>query len=112
MTPYPIAAPEASRSARSTGARRTFRGETYAHLFPTHVRALALDAVVDPALSPTDEVSQASAAGATNLQAFLAYCRAYGSCQSGTSGDPGAKLSALMRSLDTKPMPVGKRMLT
>ena len=29
----------------------TFLGETYAHLFPTHVRALALDAVLDPAVT-------------------------------------------------------------
>ena len=26
----------------------TFLGQTYAHLFATHVRALAVDAVVDP----------------------------------------------------------------
>ena len=90
----------------------TFLGETYAQMFPTHVRALALDAVVDPALSPTDEVLQSSAASEINLQAFLAYCSAYGSCQSGTSGDPAAKLSALMQRLDDKPMPVGKRTLT
>jgi len=90
----------------------TFLGQTYARLFPTHVRALALDAVVDPALSATDVVSQASGATEMNLRAFLAYCRAYGSCQSGTSGDPAAELSDLMQRLDARPMPVGKRMLT
>ena len=38
----------------------TFLGETYAHLFPTHVRALALDAVVDPAVSAPDEIANTS----------------------------------------------------
>ena len=92
----------------------TFLGQTYAHLFPTHVRALALDAVVDPAVSliAPDGALQFIAALEMNLQAFLAYCGAYGSCQSGTSGYPGAKLSDLMQRLDDRPMPVGDRMLT
>ena len=29
----------------------TYIGQWYAHLFPTHVRALSLDGVVDPAVS-------------------------------------------------------------
>jgi len=37
---------------------------------------------------------------------------AYVSCQYGTSGDPGARLSALIQRLDKKPMPVGNRTLT
>jgi len=89
----------------------TFLGETYAHLFPTHVRALALDAVVDPAASLADRFLQRSMEIQANLQAFFEYCRA-GSCQFGASGDPAAKLSALMQSLDSKPLKVGKRMLT
>src|SRR3979411_382475 len=34
----------------------TFLGEHYAHLFPNHVRALALDGVIPPTLSPNDLV--------------------------------------------------------
>jgi pimeloyl-ACP methyl ester carboxylesterase len=90
----------------------TYLGQMYAHLFPTHVRALALDAVIDPALSITDDIIQWSAALETNLQAFLTYCRTFASCQFGTSGDPGEKLTALLQRLDSKPLPVGQRKLT
>jgi pimeloyl-ACP methyl ester carboxylesterase len=90
----------------------TYLGQTYAHLFPTHVRALALDAVIDPALSATDEIIPWSAALEANLQAFLTYCRTFASCQFGASGDPGEKLTALMQRLDSKPLPVGQRKLT
>lgn len=89
----------------------TFLGETYAHLFPTHVRALALDAVVDPAESLTDRLLQRSIEIEANLQRFFAFCNA-GSCQFGASGDPAAKLSALMQRLDSQPLVVGKRGLT
>lgn len=90
----------------------TYLGQMYAHLFPTHVRALALDAVVDPALSVTDGIIQRSAALEANLQAFLTYCRTFASCQFGTSGDPGEKLTALMQRLDSEPLSVGQRKLT
>jgi pimeloyl-ACP methyl ester carboxylesterase len=32
----------------------TYLGEMYAHLFPTHVRALSLDGVIDPTVAPND----------------------------------------------------------
>jgi pimeloyl-ACP methyl ester carboxylesterase len=90
----------------------TYLGQMYAHLFPTHVRALALDAVVDPALRFTDRELQTVAAFETNLQAFLTYCRTVGSCQLGASGDPAEKLYGLMQRLDRQPLAVGHRKLT
>jgi len=90
----------------------TYLGQNYAHLFPTHVRALALDGVVDPALSANDLLLAQVVGFERNLQAFLADCRARTSCQYGRSGDPGAKLNALMLRLDTTPLPVGNRLLT
>jgi pimeloyl-ACP methyl ester carboxylesterase len=84
----------------------------YAHLFPTHVRALALDAVFDPGLSFTDRELQTAAALEVNLQAFLAYCRSVGSCQLAASGDPAQKLYGLMDRLDRQPLAVGHRKLT
>lgn len=52
----------------------TFLGATYASLFPTHVRALALDAAVDPTIDQgTLSVGQA-VAFEQNLDAFLADC--------------------------------------
>lgn len=95
----------------------TLLGETYAHLFPTHIRALALDAVVDPSLSPNDELLAYVAGFEANLQAFLADCSARKSsssspCAYAQSGDPGQKLIALMQRLDTNPLRVGNRLLT
>jgi pimeloyl-ACP methyl ester carboxylesterase len=90
----------------------TYLGQMYAHLFPTHVRALALDAVFDPALSFTDRQLQTAAALEMNLQAFLRYCRTAGSCQLAASGDPAQKLYGLMARLDRPPLAVGHRRLT
>jgi pimeloyl-ACP methyl ester carboxylesterase len=90
----------------------TFLGEYYAHLFPTHIRALALDGVVDPNVS-ADNLLLAQLIGfEKNLQAFLADCRARSSCSYARSGDPGTKLNALIQRLDTSPIPVGNRLLT
>lgn len=90
----------------------TYLGQMYAHLFPTHVRALALDAVVDPALSFSDWKLQRVGALETNLQAFLTYCREVASCQLAASGDPAENLYGLMDRLDRQPLVVGHRKLT
>jgi pimeloyl-ACP methyl ester carboxylesterase len=90
----------------------TFLGEHYAHLFPTHIRAFALDGVVDPTLSANDLLLQQVVGFEKNLQAFLADCRARPSCTYARGGDPGAKLNALMQRLDTTPLTVGNRALT
>lgn len=90
----------------------TFLGQMYAHLFPTHVRALALDGVVDPTLTTTDIWLQWAGGFEANLQAFLDYCRGFVGCQLGQSGDPGVRLSAMMQRLEQNPLPVGNRVLT
>jgi pimeloyl-ACP methyl ester carboxylesterase len=94
----------------------TFLGQTYANLFPTHVRALALDGVVDPALSANDLLLAQLIGFQKNLEAFLADCNSRASssrsCTYGVSGDPATKLDALMRRLDTNPISVGNRQLT
>jgi pimeloyl-ACP methyl ester carboxylesterase len=94
----------------------TYLGETYAHLFPTHIRAMVLDAVLDPTLSADDlNISQA-ASFEQNLKAFLANCIAHKTvapkCAFAQDGDPASKLDALVQRLDTTPMPVGNRGLT
>lgn len=90
----------------------TFLGEVYAHLFPTRVRALALDAVIDPTVTQPDLTLNLARGIEANLQAFLAYCRARTSCTLGASGDPGSRLVALMLRLDKTPLTVGKRKLS
>jgi pimeloyl-ACP methyl ester carboxylesterase len=94
----------------------TFLGENYAHLFPTHVRALALDGVIDPTLSPNDLLYAQLVGFEQNLQAFLSDCKARKAaaspCGYAQSGDPGTKLMALMSRLDATPLIVGSRSLT
>ena len=94
----------------------TFLGEIYAHLFPSHVRALALDGVIDPSLSPNDLIYAQLVGFEQNLQAFLNNCRgrktAQPPCTYAQVGDPGTKLMDLMQRLDTTPLPVGNRSLT
>ncbi|HEY1420650.1 MAG TPA: alpha/beta hydrolase [Candidatus Dormibacteraeota bacterium] len=90
----------------------TYIGQNYAHLFPNHVRALSLDGVVDPSVAANDSNLAQIQGFQTNLDAFLANCRASTTCTYGRSGDPGAKLTALMNRLDTTPMAVGNRQLT
>jgi len=94
----------------------TFLGQMYAHLFPGNVRALALDGVLDPALSANDLVLAQMVGFERNLQAFLADCAARQSsakpCAYGATGDPATKLQALMNRVDRTPMPVGSRALT
>jgi len=94
----------------------TFLGQMYAHLFPNHVRALSLDGVVDPAISAEDLNRAQLVSFEANLQAFLADCRARKTgaspCRYAQSGDPGAKLTALMQRLDAQPLQVGNRQLT
>lgn len=90
----------------------TFLGQWYAHLFPTHVRALSLDGVVDPTVPANDSLYGQVVGFEQNLQAFLAQCRSQSSCTYGRSGDPGAKLTAAMNQLDQTPLKVGTRLLT
>ena len=90
----------------------TYLGQWYAHIFPTHVRALSLDGVVDPTVSANDSLYGQVVGFEQNLQAFLADCRARASCMYGRSGDPGAKLTAAMNKLDQTPLKVGSRQLT
>lgn len=90
----------------------TFLGATYASLFPTHIRALSLDGVVDPKLSANDSALTQAAGFEQDLQAFLADCRSRSTCTYARSGDPGTKLNALMQRLDKNPLPVGDRQLT
>jgi pimeloyl-ACP methyl ester carboxylesterase len=94
----------------------SFLGETYAHLFPTHVRAMALDGVIDPTMQPNDMLYEQMNGFEQNLQAFLADCRsrktAATPCAYAKTGDPGTKLMDLMQQLDTNPITVGNRQVT
>ncbi len=94
----------------------TLLGQMYAHLFPTHVRAMSLDAVVDPNRSAAELDYTQLTGFENNLQAFLTDCRARRAaaspCKFAATGDPGQKLTDLMNRLDTAPIRVGTRELT
>ena len=67
----------------------TFLGATYAELFPSHVRALVLDGVVDPTLTQS-ELDRVQAVGfEDSFDAFLAWCAGRGGCGLGC-GDAAA----------------------
>ena len=90
----------------------TFLGQTYAHLFPSHVRALSLDGVVDPTITPNDMLLQQVVSFQKNLDAYAAACQSRGSCQFGRGGNLEGKISTLLQQLDDSPLRVGSRQLT
>lgn len=90
----------------------TYIGQWYAHLFPTHVRALSLDGVVDPSVSANDSLYGQVVGFEQNFEAFIADCKARTACTYGRTGDPGAKITAAMNQLDKTPLKVGTRELT
>lgn len=90
----------------------TYLGEWYAHLFPTHIRALALDGVLDPAMSPNDLLLAQVAGFQQNLEMFAADCKSKSTCQLGKTGDPVAEIANFLNGLDVHPLQVGDRQLT
>ncbi|WP_131745800.1 alpha/beta hydrolase [Frankia sp. Cppng1_Ct_nod] len=82
-------------------------GATYASLFPTRVRAMALDAAVDPDLwfnRPQELVRQQAASFEAALTAFFSYCKARPECGFGKD-DPSAAYDRLVDRLDREPIP-------
>lgn len=90
----------------------TYIGQWYAHLFPTRIRALSLDGVVDPSVPANDSLYGQLVGFQQNLDAFVADCRSHTTCMYGVSGDPKAKIAAAMDQLDKTPLKVGSRELT
>ena len=80
----------------------TFIGQWYAHLFPTRIRALSLDGVVDPTVPANESLLGQVRGFEQNLRAYLA----------GRPADRLSKLSADMARLDTQPLRVQHRELT
>lgn len=82
-------------------------GLTYASMFPTHVRAMVLDSVIDPALS-FDQITQGQANGfEASLQSFFSWCAGTSSCLWRTGSDPTSTLLAQIASSAATPVPAG-----
>jgi pimeloyl-ACP methyl ester carboxylesterase len=85
----------------------TLLGLTYAALFPTHIRAMVLDSVIDPALS-FNQITAGQADGFEGvLNAFFTWCAASPDCAWHTGTDPTATLQALLTAAATAPAPAG-----
>ncbi len=71
-------------------------GLTYAQLFPTHVRAMVLDGVLDPALSFSQITQQQAQGFESALNQFFSWCAETASCPWRPSGDPTTALLDLL----------------
>ena len=85
----------------------TLLGLTYASLFPTHVRAMVLDSVIDPALT-FNQITQGQANGfEASLQSFFAWCAGTNACPWHAGPDPTTTLLAQIASSAAAPVPAG-----
>ncbi len=82
-------------------------GVTYAAMFPTHVRAMVLDGVIDPALSFDQFTQQQADSFETLLDAFLGWCAGTTSCPWRPAGDPSTALLGMLSAAVTAPVPAG-----
>jgi pimeloyl-ACP methyl ester carboxylesterase len=82
----------------------TFYGAIYAHMFPTQVRALVLDAVVDPSITAQEDAKNQTLGLEAALNAFLADCAANPDCSFYSNGDPAGAFDALMAQLEAQPI--------
>ena len=82
----------------------TFYGAIYAEMFPDRVRALALDAVVDPSITAQEDAKNQTLGLEAALDAFFADCAADIECYFYSDGDPAAAFDALMAQLEAQPI--------
>lgn len=80
-------------------------GAAYAGLFPTHVRAMVLDGVLDPALPTLAELDEQSRALDAQLQDFFAACSRPPVCAWHPAGNPTAAFEALVARVRAHPLP-------
>ena len=85
----------------------TLLGLTYADLYPTHVRAMVLDGVIDPALSAVQMAEDQASGFESNLDALFSWCASSGSCPWRAGSDPTAALLALIQRSRQSAIPAG-----
>ena len=89
----------------------TFLGAMYAEAYPERVRALVLDAALDPRLSGEEFITGQALAFEAQLDDFLADCAADKMCPFYSEGDPAAAYDAIQAAVEAAPMKVGDRTL-
>jgi pimeloyl-ACP methyl ester carboxylesterase len=89
----------------------TLLGATYAELFPKRVRAFVLDGALD-SLASSDDRARIQAQGfEETLQAYAAGCSKRDSCTGRLAADPIAAVDAILESVESAPLAVGRRVL-
>jgi pimeloyl-ACP methyl ester carboxylesterase len=83
----------------------TFLGTIYADTYPERVRALVLDAALDPKLSGEQFIEGQALAFEAELEAFFDDCAADTACAFHSGGDPRAAYDALVASIEASPLP-------
>jgi len=73
----------------------TVLGAVYAQEFPTHIRAMVLDSVVDLSASPLEERRRSTRGFEATLDEFLEACAAESECPFYSDGDPRTALERL-----------------
>ena len=84
----------------------TLLGLTYAQMFPTHIRAMALDGVIDPAVSAEQMVTDQAVGFEGVLDQFFDWCASSG-CAWQEGSDPTETLLQLASALRASPLPAG-----
>lgn len=84
----------------------TLLGLTYAQMFPTHVRAMVLDGVIDPAVSAPQMVTDQAVGFESILNQFFSWCGSQG-CAWQRGADALQTLLALNAKLGSSPLPAG-----
>jgi pimeloyl-ACP methyl ester carboxylesterase len=95
-----LGVPQLSFVGQSYG---TFLGLAYAEAYPTRVRAMVLDGVVDPARGLASLSLEQASAFDRKYAAFAAWCRASGCAWS--SDDPTGALQSLVAQVRAHPLP-------
>jgi pimeloyl-ACP methyl ester carboxylesterase len=83
----------------------TFLGTMYANRFPERVRALVLDAALDPSLDGPAFVEGQARGFEMELEAFLDDCAAKTTCAFYSGGDPRGAYDGIIASIEAAPMP-------
>jgi pimeloyl-ACP methyl ester carboxylesterase len=83
----------------------TLIGALYAAQYPTHLRALVLDGVVDPARSYQQTVMEQASGFDASLDAFFDHCRNDTSCGFARGGDPAKAYDDLVALIRSEPIP-------
>jgi pimeloyl-ACP methyl ester carboxylesterase len=90
----------------------TLLGAVYADLYPTRIRAMVLDAALDPTVSTFQRLRVQAAGFEEALGLWAAWCDDDRACRRAVGDDPKATALTVVDRLDRAPVAVGDRMLT